>query len=495
MINRIENKEMHDFLVMEARLENVTIEQNTIKVVYILDGDSVVFSIRYDSINLSELNQSSPESIELFGVTFAVLACLRFGAVLPSSLDFSKYSRYIDYPLLDFLNVAIPNKWSEHRYQIGQMGYKKPKLIVNDNELGQEANYPIFSISKTEEETNKVLLASGSGKDSLLCSLILEAADIEYELVTCFFDIYGNHQQQKALFSNVTQNLKYKHQHNLYFYDEYYSWLKKRIENTNLMERLNKYFPPKFFRTECGEMTILIMSILPIQIFFNIPMLVLGNEKSADAPNLIEPQSGERVSHQWIKSLSAEKEINKLMSKIFTEVRTVSLTKPLHDLKVFKTLFCLNDKLPYATNSCHIQKPWCGKCEKCCYVYAGFCTYGDYDKTVAAFGKDLFAMEENLPVWEELLGLKGYIPWECVGQPEETQFYLYQQYQKGVKNLAIDLFEQKFLLPLQQKGEDEKIYFQAIEERFLQVYESHHTMPNWLWQKVKPFINLESSKV
>ncbi|NET43213.1 MAG: hypothetical protein F6K15_15470 [Okeania sp. SIO2B3] len=43
-------------------------------------------------------------------------------------------------------------------------------------------------------------------------------------------------------------------------------------------------------------------------------------------------------------------------------------------------------------------------------VFAGFCAYGDREKVIKAFGKDLFTMEENLYIWSELLGLKGYIP-------------------------------------------------------------------------------------
>ncbi len=30
-----------------------------------------------------------------------------------------------------------------------------------------------------------------------------------------------------------------------------------------------------------------------------------------------------------------------------------------------------------------------------------------------------------LNIWEELPGLKNFIPWECVGHPEEVQLYFY----------------------------------------------------------------------
>jgi len=62
---------------------------------------------------------------------------------------------------------------------------------------------------------------------------------------------------------------------------------------------------------------------------------------------------------------------------------------------------------------------------------------------IETFGNNLFEMEENLPIWEELLGLKGYIAWECVGIPEETQLYFYKLYVRGIQGKAPSLFEGK----------------------------------------------------
>ncbi|MBP0028026.1 hypothetical protein [Roseofilum sp. Guam] len=97
-------------------------------------------------------------------------------------------------------------------------------------------------------------------------------------------------------------------------------------------------------------------------------------------------------------------------------------------------------------------------------------------------------MEENLHIWSELLGLKGYIPWECVGMPEENQLYFYKLYQQGVRNQAITLFENEILIPLQNRGNSVEDYFQQIQNQFGQVDENHHTMPEWLWNKIRPVL-------
>ncbi len=139
--------------------------------------------------------------------------------------------------------------------------------------------------------------------------------------------------------------------------------------------------------------------------------------------------------------------------------------------------------------SCNIQKLWCCRCEKCCYVFAGFCAYGNREKVINAFGKDLFTIDENLSTWSELLRLKGYIPRECVGMPEETQLYFYRLYQQGVRNQAITLFEHEILTPLQNSGESVENYFQQIQNQFGQVDENHHTIPQWLWKKISPVLS------
>lgn len=86
------------------------------------------------------------------------------------------------------------------------------------------------------------------------------------------------------------------------------------------------------------------------------------------------------------------------------------------------------------------------------------------------------------------MGLKGYIPWECVGMPEENQLYFFKLYQQGMRNKAIALFEREILIPLQNSVKSVQDYFKQIENQFGQVYENHHTIPEWLWEKISPVL-------
>ena len=59
MINRINCQEMQDFLVEEARLEDVVIDENSIKIVYLLDGDEDFQ--RYHARRIQERNDGSTD--------------------------------------------------------------------------------------------------------------------------------------------------------------------------------------------------------------------------------------------------------------------------------------------------------------------------------------------------------------------------------------------------------------------------------------------------
>ncbi|MDJ1185756.1 hypothetical protein [Roseofilum casamattae] len=484
--NHFNCTEFDDFPIEEAYLNDIVVRDNKVRICYLLDGEPVEYSIEYDSISLEDPILGSPLQVKCWSVALAVMYSLSLGCVLPQRVDFSKYSSFIDREFLDFVQLLMTKCWSENRYQLGKLEYQKPEIAIDEARLGQAVNYPLFELT-AERGTVDAIIGSGSGKDSLLCSLILQNAAIDYDVLTCLYDLYGNLEEQKQLFTQANQHLQYRKQHYVYLQEFYHHWLDKRVEKSQIIPRTQAYFPEKKrFRTSVSEAVILPFIVAPIQAVHKIPLLLLGNEKSANAPNLID--SGEEVAHQWPKSLAANQKVQQQMARMFANINQSSLISSIHDVRIIDLLFQLGDRLPYATNSCNVQKPWCCRCEKCCYVFASFCAYGDREKTIAAFGNDLFEMEENLHIWAELLGLKGYIPWECVGMPEETQLYFYRLYQQGLRNKAIALFEQEVLLPLQMGGVRVDRHFQDIQNRFARVYDDYHTLPQSLWEKVSPIL-------
>lgn len=340
---------------------------------------------------------------------------------------------------------------------------------------------PLFKVKGDRLE--QVIIASGSGKDSLLCAQILVAANIEHETFTYLHDVYGDINHQNRVFERLHGTTR-KKRHILSIHDGYPSWLENRLPIFNILGDMENNGISKPFRTESGEVFVGSFAMVPVQVVSDIPLQVFGNEKSADFPNLIDKETGESIAHQFAKSIYGETATFNFYNKFFFNIQRASLTKPIHDVKVFKILFALAGDLPYLTNSCNFTKPWCGRCEKCLYVFSGFSAFGDHKRTVRAFNANLFDNPDLLPVWEDLLGLNGRIPWECVGHPEEAQLYLYKALQGGATGCAIDMFMEKIVRPLVGVGtESLDCKFSAIEEKYSRIDARHHLMPDWLSQR------------
>ncbi|NMX21577.1 hypothetical protein C5S30_03910 [ANME-1 cluster archaeon GoMg4] len=489
-MNAEDRSDLKDFFVEKAVLDGVNIGEDTITFKYLLDGDINTLKVHYKSLSLKEPKLTRDrDALKTFAVSLGVFGFFRFGAVLPAQLDITKYCGWVHPDLVKFLEYTIPHDWSEHRYQIQRLDYKGPEILYNEKELGARMRaLPIWKINSTQPE--KVMLTSGAGKDSLLCALLLDEAEVRYDVITYLHTYYGGMESQEDLFSTASNVFNSEKQHVVLIYDDYYPWLRERLKRFKVSERIQESSVKKQkFRTEAGEVFFGSMSFIPIQILYDTGLQVLGNEKSADAPNLVDEVTGEEISHQWMKSIYAEKEMFDLFGKMFQGIERVSLLKPFHDVWIFKTLFEKAGDKVYTTYSCNVQKPWCGLCEKCAYVFAGFSAFGNHEKTIKAFGKDLFRDEELIPIWRQLLGLEGYIPWECVGHPEEVQLYFYKAYNSNITGAVIQLFQQEILdRQLKEKGVDVEKYFNEIEEKYSRVYEEHHYMPDRLWKKVHKIV-------
>jgi hypothetical protein len=108
---------------------------------------------------------------------------------------------------------------------------------------------PLFGMEMNRPEC--VLVASGSGKDSLLCAQLLEAADIEHETFTYLHDGYGDIDHQKRVFERLLGAAQQK-RHVLRIYDGYASWLEKRLQSFDVLGGMENDGIIKPFRAESG---------------------------------------------------------------------------------------------------------------------------------------------------------------------------------------------------------------------------------------------------
>lgn len=154
--------------------------------------------------------------------------------------------------------------------------------------------------------------------------------------------------------------------------------------------------------------------------------VIASNESSASAGNA--SWHGIDVNHQWSKSLAFERSMRRWLARnLEGGPGYFSLLRPLTELRIVKA-FATHPAYFGAVTSCNANfrqsgpapRRFCLTCAKCVFVSLMARPWLDDGPYHALFGGDALANPSNLSIVEELLGLRGTKPFECVGTPEET---------------------------------------------------------------------------
>ncbi len=187
--------------------------------------------------------------------------------------------------------------------------------------------------------------------------------------------------------------------------------------------------------------------------------IIFSNERSADFGNLT--YLGLEVNHQWCKSSEAEKMINEyIQCSITPDISTRSLLREYSELEIVRRFVGYPQYLRHVT-SCnayfwlprieqHLRRRayWCRECPKCVFLFACFAAFLPKKEVVEMFGADLYAKKHLLPLIRQILGIEGFKPLDCVGEPEEMILAMHLASERGeyATDPAMHLFEQHFPL-------------------------------------------------
>jgi hypothetical protein len=165
------------------------------------------------------------------------------------------------------------------------------------------------------------------------------------------------------------------------------------------------------------------------------------------------------INHQYSKSEQFEGDLRDYLRKwVSPEIEYFSFLRPLNELKIARIFAGLKNFDRYAGifTSCnanfkiHKEKSsvlWCGNCPKCAFVFLILAPFVDRDRLTGIFGQNLLEREDLIPLWEELLGLLNFKPFECVGTPEESRaaLYLISQKPEYRDDLLVKKFKTEYL--------------------------------------------------
>ncbi|MDZ4227686.1 MAG: hypothetical protein U1E54_00410 [Candidatus Levybacteria bacterium] len=179
---------------------------------------------------------------------------------------------------------------------------------------------------------------------------------------------------------------------------------------------------------------------------FDYRYAVVGNEKSANYGNV--EYLGEVINHQWSKSEEFETLFNKYVKKFITP--DITYSSPLRQMtelqvvegfvkypKYFKTFSSCNKNFKINGALRQFQGLWCGECPKCLFVFLCLAAFLPKQEIMNIFGKNLFEDVSLTSLFEELIGVRNFKPFECVGTPEEVKEALKKILEKGKFNDSI----------------------------------------------------------
>ncbi len=155
--------------------------------------------------------------------------------------------------------------------------------------------------------------------------------------------------------------------------------------------------------------------------------VILSNERSADQGNVTA--GGREVNHQYSKTTAAEHDIAAMIAgHVHGELAYFSLLRPLSEAHIAALMaratrydgaftscnrsFQINPKTPPAR--------WCGDCPKCRFSFLVLAAPMGRARIQGVFGKNMLEDAAQLTGFEELVGVSGHKPWECVGELAES---------------------------------------------------------------------------
>ncbi len=173
--------------------------------------------------------------------------------------------------------------------------------------------------------------------------------------------------------------------------------------------------------------------------------IALSNESSANESTV----KGEKINHQYSKSLEFENDFRSYVSKyISPDFNYFSFLRPLTELHIAKLFSEL--RYQYVFKSCNVgskQDIWCGNCPKCLFAFIILSPFLEKEVLKQVFGKNLFE-DENLKTYLlQLCGVGEQKPFECVGTIEEVNIAIAMRIRRNPASEKETLLQEWLNLP------------------------------------------------
>jgi hypothetical protein len=155
---------------------------------------------------------------------------------------------------------------------------------------------------------------------------------------------------------------------------------------------------------------------------------VVSNENSSNEPTL--RYDGVDINHQYSKSLAYEQLYQKYLAHCFGDsLRYYSFLRPFSEVRIaamFSELGFKKYKSVFSScNRAYIQgsdkMSWCGLCSKCAFTFLALTPFVERKELEKLWHKNLLLDPVLVTTYENLLGISGDKPLDCVGEVKESR--------------------------------------------------------------------------
>ena len=298
-----------------------------------------------------------------------------------------------------------------------KINFKKQNFLkitpINTNSNFTKFDLVKFSSAKLskDKKENRVLVPIGGGKDSIVTLKTLKKIG---KNLNCFSLNPTKAAKKIMKIGDCKKPIIVRRK------------IDKKLLELNRQGFLNGHTP---FSSYLAFLSILIAAI------FGQKYIAFSQERSSNEGNL--KYLNRTINHQWSKNFNFEKKFRNYTKKYLTEdINYFSFLRPLYEIQIarlfsrcpeyFSAFLSCNEAHKTASGTKKPAKKWCGNCSKCLFVFTTLYPFINKKRLLKIFGKNLFENKKLLLIMRELIGERGFKPFECVGTEKEslTAFYL-----------------------------------------------------------------------
>lgn len=310
----------------------------------------------------------------------------------------------VSYPL----STEQAEFWNKvYRHGFGEFMYRNQ---LNPERIAKFPSYPNYKVKSFGlARSGSALVGIGGGKDSIVTVELLKASGQKID------GFVVETQKPTAIISNVVKEM-----------------------GLNLVT-VQRFLDPKIFQKFEGSYNghipisavFAFLSVLTA-VLYGYDYMVVSNEYSSNFGNV--EYEGDTINHQWSKSAEFESLFQNYIREFITpSIVYFSALRPFYEMRIVEMFSHYKQYFPYFSscnqsylvNEARPESLWCGKCPKCAFIFALLSAFLPKDEVIGIFGKNLFADQELLPLYTDLLGFGELKPFDCVGTFEESQAALY----------------------------------------------------------------------